>query len=285
MPFPVRWAGSMLLLAGSAVAQVPPRPQQPPNARARLSVEGDAAMERLKQATARRKADTGVAPTLPHRPDPPIQRRAGEALRRRPSPPAMGDRARSGVTKGREVLAAQRDAMAKRLGQALGLAAPDMAAIARAAAPGTSGWVPVLFVSSSMPVTTLRTYASQLERVGGVLAFRGMPGGMTRVAPMAKLSAEILRREPGCNGPSCAMRNVQVIVDPLVFRQHAITRVPALAMIPGDPTQAYCEREEGSERSPHVVYGDAALSGLLDEFARLGGKEEVRDARRRLEHR
>ncbi|MDR6116637.1 type-F conjugative transfer system pilin assembly protein TrbC [Sphingomonas sp. SORGH_AS789] len=285
MPIPVRWAGRMLLLAGSAAAQVPPTPQQPPDARARLSVEGDAAMERLKQATARRKAETGIAPTLPQRPDPSIQRRAGEALRRRPSLLAMGDRARSGVTKGREALAAQRDAMAKRLGQALGLTAPDMAAIAGAAAPGTSGWVPVLFVSSSMPVTTLRTYASQLERVGGVLAFRGMPGGMTRVALMAKLSAEILRREPGCSGPACAMRNVQVIVDPLVFRQHAITRVPALAMIPGDPTQAYCEREEGSPRSPHLVYGDAALSGLLDEFARLGGKEEVRDARRRLEHR
>ena len=146
-------------------------------------------------------------------------------------------------------------------------------------------WVPVLFVSSSMPVATLRTYAGQLERVGGVLAFRGVPGGMTRVAPMAKLSAEILRRDPGCSGPSCAMRGVQVIVDPLVFRQHGVTRVPALAMIPGDPTQPYCEREEGSPRSPYVVYGDAALSGLLDEYARLGGKLEVRDARRRLERR
>jgi hypothetical protein len=28
--------------------------------------------------------------------------------------------------------------------------------------------------------------------------------------------------------------------------------------------------------------GDAALSGLLDEYGRLGGKEEVRDASARL---
>ena len=27
-----------------------------------------------------------------------------------------------------------------------------------------------------------------------------------------------------------------------------------------------------------VVYGDAALSGLLEEYARLGGKEEVGNA-------
>lgn len=285
MRIPVTWASSVLLLAGSATAQVPPQQPRPQDARTRVPGEGAAAMERLRAATARRKAEVGRTPTLPTTPDAASQRRAAEAMRRHSASPRMDERARAGLAKGREALATQRDAMAKRLGQALGLDAPDMAAVAGAAAPGTTGWVPVLFVSASMPVATLRTYAGQLERVGGVLAFRGMPGGMTRVAPMAKLSAEILRRDPGCSGPSCAMRGVQVIVDPLVFRQHGIARVPALAMIPGDPTQAYCEREDGSPRSPHVVYGDAALSGLLDEYARLGGKMEVRDARRRLERR
>jgi len=95
---------------------------------------------------------------------------------------------------------------------------------------------------------------------------------------MAKLSAEILRIDPGCEGPSCAMRNIQLIVDPIVFRQHGVARVPALAMVPGDPTQAYCEREDESPRASHVVYGDSALPGLLEEYARLGGDKEVRDA-------
>ena len=74
------------------------------------------------------------------------------------------------------------------------------------------------------------------------------------------------------------MRDVQVIVDPLVFRQHGVTQVPALAMVPGDPTLPYCERDEASPRAAHIVLGDAALSGLLEEYGRLGGKEEVRDA-------
>lgn len=285
MPIRARWASSAvaLLLTGSAVAQV--SPATPQDARTRVSGEGAAAMERVREATARRKAEAGRTPTLPPASDAASQRRAIETMRHRSASPQMDTRARTALTKGREGLATQRDAMAKRLGQALGLDAPDMAAVAGAVAPGATGWVPLLFVSSSMPVATLRTYAGQLERVGGVLAFRGMPGGMTRAAPMAKLSAEILRRDPGCSGPVCAMRNVQVIVDPLVFRQHGIARVPALAMIPGDPTRAYCGREEGSPRSSHVVYGDAALSGLLDEYARLGGSKEVRDARRRLESR
>ena len=74
------------------------------------------------------------------------------------------------------------------------------------------------------------------------------------------------------------MRAVQLIVDPIVFRQHGVSRVPALAMIPGDPAQAYCERDDESPRATHLVYGDSALSGLLEEYARLGGREEVKDA-------
>ena len=145
--------------------------------------------------------------------------------------------------------------------------------------------MPVLFVSASMPVPVLRSYAAQLERVQGVLALRGMPGGLARVAPMARLSAEILRIDPGCTGPACAMRNVQIIVDPILFRQHHVLRVPALAMIPGDPTLPYCEREDDSPRATHLVSGDAALSGLLNAYGRLGAREEVRDAQARLETR
>src|SRR3546814_7898168 len=159
--------------------------------------------------------------------------------------------------------------MAKRLGQALGLEAPEIKAVAAAGpAPAAKGWVPVLFVSSVVCPSDLRTYAAQLDKARGVLAFRGMPGGMAKVAPMAKLTAEILRLDPGCEGPACVMRDVQVIVDPLVFRQHGVTRVPALAMIPGDPVLPYCEREDESPRAAQVAYGDAALSGLLGELAR-----------------
>ncbi|MGK4422497.1 TrbC family F-type conjugative pilus assembly protein, partial [Klebsiella pneumoniae] len=78
-------------------------------------------------------------------------------------------------------------------------------------------------------------------------------------------------------GPACAMRGVQLIVDPIVFRQHGIAQVPALAMIPGDPTQPYCERGEDAsdpatlpKLAGAIVYGDAALSGMLEEYARLG---------------
>ncbi|KFD26735.1 hypothetical protein IH86_18515 [Sphingobium yanoikuyae] len=236
-------------------------------------------MARVKRAASKAKAMSVPPPALPAKPDTAAQRRAFEGLKARRNDPDMEKRAQADIAAARERLAAERDAASRRIAQALGLEQPEQAALAGVVSPGTGKhWVPVLFVSSSMPIETLRTYAGQLERAGGVMAFRGMPGGMRQVAPMAKLSAAILRRDPGCEGPACAMRDVQLIVDPLVFRQHGVARVPALAMIPGDPTLPYCERDEASPRSAHLVQGDAALSGLLEEYDRLGGREEVRDA-------
>ncbi len=279
-----------LALAALMLATLPASAQESPSspgARDAASAQGEDAMARMRDATAaRQKQADAKGPTVLPTPSEPMRRRAFEGLRGRPSDAEIEKRARAALGQGKEAMAAEREAMARRLSQALGLETPDMDAVAGVVAPPSAkAWVPVLFVSSSMPVTTLRTYAAQLEKARGILAFRGMPGGLTKVEPMAKLSAEILRLDPGCEGPACAMRDVQLIVDPLIFRQHGVARVPALAMVPGDPALPYCEREDDSPRAAHVIYGDAALSGLLEEYARLGGKEEVRDAQARLQGR
>jgi len=280
-----------VILSAATLAQPPAAPG---NARSSAQAQGDAAMKRLKAAIAaqqkRRPAAGSPQPDLPAIALPSIPdtkaHRAFEGLRKRVSAPAMETRARAALDAGRAGLAANRDAMAKRVAQALGLEAPDRAAIEGTIAPnGPKAYVPVLFASSSMPLSQLRAYAVQLEPASGVIAFRGMVGGMGRVGPMAKLIAQALRLDPGCEGPACEMRKVQVIVDPLIFRQHNVRQVPALSLMPGDPTRPYCERGEDSERGAHLVYGDASLSALLDEYARLGGKEEVRDVTTRLERR
>lgn len=243
--------------------------------------QGQASMDRLESAVARSKdaARRVPDPALPRTDDPANRRRAFEGLRNRTPAPDIEARARAAQARGQASLAAERERQAEALRQALGLEPAEEQALAKAAPAVTAkGWVPVLFVSSSMPISTLRNYAVQLERVHGVMAFRGVPGGLRKMGPMAKLTAQILRLDPGCEGPNCVMRNVQLIVDPIVFRQHGIAQVPALAMIPGDPTQAYCERDDDSPRASHVVFGDSALSGMFEAYARLGGKEEVSHA-------
>jgi len=290
MPIWRRSIPSRALLA-AAILVASPCPAQSEedagNARQRAQAQGDNALQGLKGAVAGQKdrAEARGPDRLPDLPEA-TRHRAFEGLRNRKPDPGMDARARSALTTGQDSLAVQREAMAKRLGQALGLDAPDLKAIAGVAPPSApQTWVPLLFVSSSMPIPILRTYVAQLEKAGGVMAFRGVPGGMTKIGPMARLSAQVLRIDPGCDGPACAMRNVQLIVDPLVFRQHGVARVPALGLVPGDPTQPYCERDDDSLASRHIVYGDAALSGLLEEYARLGGTKEVADAQARLDRR
>lgn len=217
-----------------------------------------------------------------------MRRRAFEAMRQKRRFPEIEARARKDREDAAQRLAAEHDAVQKRLYEALGLAAPNDTAKPRdgRAVASAKSWVPMLFASSSMPLQTLRNYAAQLETVGGVIAFRGVPGGMSKIGPMAKLTAQILRVDPGCEGPACTMRDVQIIVDPLLFREHGVNQVPAFAMVPGDPTLPYCERDdEVARRASHIVYGDAALSGLLEEYARLGGEEEVSNAASRLSRR
>lgn len=293
-PSRIRLITSVTLVAGCAITAAQAAPEmKKPKVKVASTAEGQKAMEALEKAQARAQRNANADKPIPSpniaAPSPALRKRAFDALRSHKPDPRLEERARAARKAGEAQLARDREAMSKRLAEALGLEAPSTMAVAQAVAPKAPGaWVPVLFVSSSMPITTLRTYAGQLERARGVLAFRGMPGGLTKVGPMAKLSAQILRLDPGCEGPACAMRDVQLIVDPILFRQHGVTRVPALGMLPGDPTKPYCEREEegpASAQSGHLVYGDAALSGMLETYARLGGKEEIRDAETRLERR
>jgi len=266
----------LVLLVSAALAQ--------DTAKERIEREGGPAMKRLEQALehASPAASDVATQALPPDPPPELRRRAFEGLQKHRPPVDIIRRASEAAAMGQAQLAAQREAMAKHLRQALGLEPGEAEEIAKATAPVPTGWVPVLFVSSSIPVPVLRSYAAQLERIRGVMAFRGVPGGLRKLGPMARLTAQVLRIDPGCEGPACVMRDVQIIVDPLVFRQHGVARVPALAMIPGDPTQPYCEREDESPRANIVIYGDAALTGLIDEYRRLGGSKEVKHVQARL---
>jgi hypothetical protein len=240
----------------------------------------------LAAALAKARPSGLPAPTLPRTiQGPALAQSVAHAAQHTVSDRALRRRATADLSSARAGVAEQSQAMAERLHQALGLSAPPASVMSGAASSGSTHFVPLLFVSSSMPIDELRTYANQIEKTGGALAFRGMPGGLHRVAPTAELSARILRIDPGCSGPACRMRSVPIVVDPLAFRKAGVTAVPALAMVPGDPTTPYCERDGAAVGPDILISGDAALSGLLDEYARLGGEKEVADAQARLARR
>lgn len=131
----------------------------------------------------------------------------------------------------------------------------------------------ILFASSSIPLPTLRAYAAQLERVNGVIVFRGVPGGISAIKPIVELTHKIILKNPNCKGQDCDVYDVGVILDPLMFRANAIARVPAVMIVDHDPFAAYCERPQ--EEAAHsiggrITYGDAHLSGHFDALGTLG---------------
>lgn len=131
----------------------------------------------------------------------------------------------------------------------------------------------ILFASSSVPLQTLRAYAQQLEKVDGVIVFRGMPNGLSSMKPMIELTKNILLRDPSCKHSDCNVFDIGVIVDPLMFKANNVDLVPAVTLVDHDPFAAYCERpteEQAGSMSAFVTFGDAHLTGHLDALKRLG---------------
>lgn len=264
----------------AASSSVPSAAQQPPPTQS----INDSSMDRIREMVAKRRAaPPSRSPVVPPAPNKVMQDRASAAFTNRVRSQAMEERAKADLARAKtpQFIAAQEKAK-KQIAQMLAveLGTVDDAVSGKPVKAGAR-WTPLVFVSSSMPIAVLRAYAAQLEPLGGAMLFRGAPGGLTRIAPFAKLTADILKRDSSCTGGNCAMFGTQVLIDPLAFRAHGIREVPAFSLGPGDAVTQYCEREDENAHGSHVVYGDAAISGLLEEYARLGGKEEVEYVTRR----
>lgn len=130
-----------------------------------------------------------------------------------------------------------------------------------------------LFVSSSVPLTTLRNYVADMARLNDprfVMVLRGFVGGAKRIGPTASFIANVLKTDPNCElGPSgeCALREIPFIVDPTLFRQVGIEKVPAVVYSPGSNQVA---------GEPFIVYGDSSLGYALEQVARETGSKELR---------
>lgn len=130
----------------------------------------------------------------------------------------------------------------------------------------------ILFVSSSIPIHTLRRYAAQLEIVGGVMVFRGAPGGLSALKPMVELTQNIIKHDPACMREDCEVWDLGILIDPLLFRNNGVAKVPAMMIVDDDPFKAYCERSDelaGDVIGPAITYGDAHLTGHLEALLRL----------------
>ena len=128
-----------------------------------------------------------------------------------------------------------------------------------------------LFISSSVPETTLRTYIEQIAGLSDPnieVVMRGFIDGMKYMSPTLKFIGKLLEKDPSC-GLSCGLYGVNVEVDPLLFRRYGILQVPAAVYVPD--IEVLGPGSEGLGRNAKVgrsyaFYGDAALSYSLNRI-------------------
>jgi type-F conjugative transfer system pilin assembly protein TrbC len=134
-----------------------------------------------------------------------------------------------------------------------------------------------VFLSSSIPVDTLRRYTSAAGALGDRnvrFVMRGFIGGARYIKPTLSFVKELLLEDPVCDPlkNKCRTYNTAVIIDPMLFERYHVTRVPAFVYATvgnlGDP-----EKSEGLEsniniRAFHTVYGDVNFEYVLEAFER-----------------
>lgn len=134
-----------------------------------------------------------------------------------------------------------------------------------------------LFISSSVPHSTLRTYARDLAILDDphiAVVLRGFVHGMKLVKPTLDFIQGMVLLDANCQPERqapCETDDINIQIDPLVFRKFNIQSVPALAYIQGmdlrDPMQSIgMEGNLKQEINAVILHGDISLSNALEKI-------------------
>lgn len=143
-----------------------------------------------------------------------------------------------------------------------------------------------VFISSAMPLQTVRNYAASVARLGDpniTLVMRGFVDGMTKIQPTMRFIGAVLQRDLSCRPQegACEMLPASLAVDPLLFRRYGIDRVPAIVYARGVKAEDAALSEGDSKNTSitenHTVYGDASLEYLLDQIQRETGNRSLKN--------
>lgn len=135
-----------------------------------------------------------------------------------------------------------------------------------------------VFVSSSIPLVALRAMATDLARLKDpnvVIVLRGFVGGAKLIGPTSTLVAKIIADDPDClasGKADCAMKPINIEIDPLLFRRYGIGRVPAIAFVRNvmvrntEASEGIMENADSGDA--WIVYGDASIRYSIELLRR-----------------
>jgi len=143
-----------------------------------------------------------------------------------------------------------------------------------------------VFISSSVPLDTLRNYARAIDRLGYdniFMVMRGFVGGMKYIRPTIDFISSILKKDSSCDfasGEQCEVFSAAVNIDPLLFRAYNISEVPAIVYARGvsvsDSALSEGLTDNATYKDAYVVYGDVsieyAVKKIKEEIEKNGGK-------------
>lgn len=126
----------------------------------------------------------------------------------------------------------------------------------------------VVALSSSMPDSEWAEYMAQLDgKPEALVVLRGFIGGGRTVMETGKLIERVRRVKADL--PKGGHRNVEVVVDPLLYRNLGIDKVPAVVWLPGVSEVSHCDGKDFE--AAVTVYGTVSVSYALDQINRNGG--------------
>jgi len=144
-----------------------------------------------------------------------------------------------------------------------------------------------VFISSSVPLNTLRNYAKDIEKVpGAIMVLRGFINSGHKIKPTASFFADIAKKDPDCQGQRCEMRKIEIQIDPFLFRRFSINSVPAVAFETNVEGIGYCGLDVDTPptgTSNNVVYGDASLLYAVEQLYELSKEPRLHNVINRLE--
>ena len=135
-----------------------------------------------------------------------------------------------------------------------------------------------VFVSSSIPLVALRAMSTDLARLKDpnvVIVLRGFVGGAKLIGPTSMLVAKIIADDPDClasGRADCAMKPINIEIDPLLFRRYGIERVPAIAFVQNvmvrntEASEGIAENADSGDA--WIVYGDASIPYSIELLRR-----------------
>jgi type-F conjugative transfer system pilin assembly protein TrbC len=141
-----------------------------------------------------------------------------------------------------------------------------------------------VFISSSMPLQTVRNYAASVDRLGDqniTLVMRGFVEGMTKIQPTIRFIGSVLQRDQSCRPQEgeCEMLPASLAVDPLLFRRYGVDRVPAVVYARGvkaeDAALSEGDAKNTSITEHYTAYGDASLEYLLEQIRKETGSHTL----------